>query len=121
MKMITGFALAVLLAVPAGAAAQEAIGLIAGDGPLSEYGQRAEGVTIGAGNAKEANTAIHAIDPSPPSARNRAIPGSGERLSRAIRRYQDVTKITEGARALASESSLSGGSGSSSGSSSSGK
>jgi hypothetical protein len=120
MKKITGFALVALLAVPAGAAAQEAIGRIAGDGPLSEYGQRAEGVTIGAGNAKEANTAIQTIDPSPASARNRTIPGSGERLSRAIRRYQDVTKITEAARALASESSLSGASGGS-GSSSSGK
>ncbi len=99
MTRITCAVLAVLLAVPAGSIAQELIG----DAPLSEYGQRADSVTLGAGNAKEINSAIHAIDPSPPSARNRAIPGSGERMSRAIRRYQDVTKLNEAARAPAAE------------------
>ena len=118
MKKLACLVLAALLAVPASAMAQEIIW----DGPLSEYGQRTDSVTLGAGDAKEANSAIHTLDPSPPAARNRNIPGSGERLSRTIRRYQDVTKITEAARAIASETTVSGGSGSgSSGSSSSGK
>ncbi len=114
MKKLACLVLASLLAVPASAMAQEIIW----DGPLSEYGQRMDSVTLGAGNAKEANSAIHTVDPSPPAARNRNIPGSGERLSRTIRRYQDVTKVTEAARAIASETAVLGGS---SGSSSSGK
>lgn len=77
----------------------------AAEGGLDEfmgyYAQREEGVTIGAGDAKEANSAIHAIDPWPPSAANRAIPASGERMSGAIRRYQDVSKLHEAAPALA--------------------
>jgi hypothetical protein len=117
MKKLPCLVLAALLAVPASAMAQEIIW----DGPFSEYGQRKDSVTVGAGNAKEANSAIHTVDPSPPAARNRNIPGSGERMSRAIRRYQDVTKLTEAARALASETAVSGGSSGSSGSSSSGK
>ncbi len=79
----------------------------AGDGIWAElmgyYSQRAEGVTPGAGDAKEANSAIHAADPWPPYAGNRNIPASGERMSRAIRRYQDVTKLQEAARAPVSE------------------
>ncbi len=102
MKKITALVLAALLAVLARAMAQEAIW----EGPMSYYGQRTDSVTIGAGNAKEANSAIHAVDPWPPYAGNRNIPGSGERMSRAFRRYQDVTKLQEAARALTSESSL---------------
>ena len=79
----------------------------AGDGIWEEfmgyYCQRAEGVTPGAGNAKEADSAIHAADPWPPYSGNRHIPASGERMSRAIRRYQDVTKLQEAARAPVSE------------------
>jgi hypothetical protein len=57
-------------------------------------------VTPGVGNAKEANSAVHAVDPWPAYSRNRNIPVSGERMSRAIRRYQDVTKLPEAARAI---------------------
>ncbi len=73
----------------------------AGDGIFDEffgyYMQRTEGVTAGAGNAQAANSAIHTADPWPPGAGNRRIPASGERMSRAIRRYQDVTKLREAA------------------------
>ncbi|MGP0040668.1 MAG: hypothetical protein ACLPJW_08235 [Rhodomicrobium sp.] len=70
---------------------------------MGYYSQRAEGVTLRAGDAKEANSAIHAADPWPPYAGNRKIPASGERMSRAIRRYQDVTKLQEAAHVPVSE------------------
>ena len=121
MKNMMAVVFAALLAVPAGASAQEYVW----DTPLSEYGQRTDSVTIGAGNAKAANSAIHAIDPTPRRSRNRNIPASGERMSRAIRRYQDVTKLQDAARPIAAEGNVSGGSGGSGssggGSSSSGK
>jgi hypothetical protein len=107
MKKTMVFVLTALLGLSAGAIAQEVVS----DGPMSEYWQRNDGVTKGAGNAKKHNAAVHVIDPSPALARNRSIPGSGERLSRAIRRYQDVTKITEAARPITPEMSASGSSG----------
>jgi hypothetical protein len=103
--------LAVLLAVPVGAKAQ----VVVGDAPLSEYLQRADSVTLGAGDAKERNAAIHMIDPSPAQARNRAIPGHGERMSNAIRRYQDVTKLKDAARPISAESGVGTGGSASSG------
>lgn len=106
MKKMTVLVFAALLTVPAGAAAQEFIW----EGPWTPYTQRVDSVTIGAGNAMEANTAIHATDPSPRHARNRSFPTSGERMQRTIRRYQDVTKLIEAARAPAAETSVSGGS-----------
>lgn len=122
MKTMTALVLTALLAIPAGTSAQEYVW----DTPWSEYGQRTDSVTIGAGNAKEANSAIHAIDPSPRSSRNRNIPANGERMSRVIRRYQDVTKLQDAAPMITGASvgggGSSGGSNSnSSGSSSSGK
>ena len=115
MKTMTALVLTALVAVPAGAWGQEYVW----DTPWSEYGQRTDSVTIGAGNAKEANSAIHTIDPSPRSSRNRNIPASGERMSRAIRRYQDVTKLQDAAPMIGGGGSV-GGSGSSSSGSSSG-
>jgi hypothetical protein len=122
MKTMTALVLAALLAIPAGASAQEYVW----DTPWSEYGQRTDSVTIGAGNAKEANSAIHAVDPRPPSSRNRNIPANGERMFRVIRRYQDLTKLQEAAPMITGGASVggsgsSGSSSSSSGSSSSGK
>jgi hypothetical protein len=118
MKKMQALVLAALLGGTAGAAAQET----GWDGPLSEYTQRTDSVTRGAGDAKAHNAAIHAIDPSPAEARNRAIPGNGERLSRAIRRYQDVTKLQEAVRPIGPETAVGSGSGSgSSGSAASGK
>jgi hypothetical protein len=124
MKTMTALVLAALLAVPASAAAQQYIWEFILDGPLAEYGQRKDSVTLGLGDAKESNAAIHTINPRPRRSRNRSIPASGERMSRAIRRYQDVTKLPEAARPIAPESSITGSGGtasSGSGSSSSGK
>jgi hypothetical protein len=70
---------------------------------MGYYSQRTEGVTAGAGDAKEWNSVVHTVDPWPPYAANRNIPASGERMSRAIRRYQDVTKLREAAPAPSSE------------------
>lgn len=116
MKTMTALVLTALLAAPAGTAAQECVW----DTFWSEYGQRTDSVTIGAGNAKEANSAIHAVDPRPRVSRNRNIPANGERMSRVIRRYEDVTKLQEAAPMIMGADSAGGG-GSGSGSSSSGK
>jgi hypothetical protein len=127
MKTRMALVLVALLAVPASAAAQQFFWEYILDGPLTEYGQRKDSVTLGLGNAKAANAAIHTINPRPPGSRNRSIPASGERMSRAIRRYQDVSKLPEAARPIAAESGVSGtgaggtAGGGSSGSSSSGK
>lgn len=96
----------------------------AGDGPddfMGYYSERVEGITVGAGNAKEVNSATHIIDPWPPYAADRRIPGDGERMSRTIRRYKDVTKIREAAPALAPEGIATSGFGSASGSAGSGR
>lgn len=97
---------------------------LAGDGWddfMGYYSQRTEGITPGAGNAKEANSAIHAVDPWPANSRNRNIPTSGERMSRAIGRYQDVTKLPEAARTIAPDSMRISSSGAGNGAASGGK
>jgi len=52
------------------------------------YLQRIEGVTAGAGNAKDVNAVTHAIDPWPPYVANRRIPANGERITGAVDRYR---------------------------------
>jgi hypothetical protein len=61
--------------------------------PFDEYSQRTETVTPWAGDSKDTNAAIHIIDPWPPYAGNRRIPGNGERMSGAVERYRDVGKL----------------------------
>ena len=73
------------------------------DDPFEDYFQRKNGVTLGAGNAKEVNSATHIIDPWPRYVGNRRIPGNGDRMSGAIERYRDVTKIPRAARPIGSE------------------
>ena len=63
------------------------------EAPLTTYFQRKDGVTLSAGNAAQANTVTHVIDPWPPYAGNRHIPGNGERMSGAVERYRDVSKL----------------------------
>jgi len=58
-----------------------------------EYFQRADVVTLSAGNAKEVNTRIQEIDPWPPYVGNTAIPGNGARMAGAVERYQDTGKL----------------------------
>ena len=63
------------------------------EGPLSKYFQHKDGVTLSAGNAAQVNTVTHVIDPWPPYAGNRNIPGNGQRMSGAVERYRDVSKL----------------------------
>jgi hypothetical protein len=53
-----------------------------------QYRQRIDGITAGAGNAKEVNAVTHTIDPWPRYVRNTRIPASGERMSGAVDRYR---------------------------------
>lgn len=57
------------------------------------YLQRSDTIFPGAGDAKAANSAIHVIDPWPRRAGNRHIPADGERMSGAVERYRDVSKL----------------------------
>src|SRR5437660_1339640 len=61
--------------------------------PFGQYLQRSDTVTLDAGNAKSTNSVTHVIDPWPPYVGNRRIPGNGERLSGAVERYRDVSKL----------------------------
>jgi hypothetical protein len=89
MKAIAPISVAALL-VWAGAAAQAGELRYDFSGP---YLQRKDSITPGAGNAKAVNTVTHMIDPWPPYAGNRRIPGNGERMTDAIERYRDVSKL----------------------------
>jgi hypothetical protein len=55
--------------------------------PFAMYIQRSDKITLGAGDAKDVNAATHVIDPWPRNVGNRRIPGNGDRLSRAVGRY----------------------------------
>ena len=55
--------------------------------PFAMYIQRSDKITLGAGDAKDVNAATHVIDPWPAYVGDRRIPGNGERLSRAVTRY----------------------------------
>src|SRR5260370_41522968 len=55
--------------------------------PFAMYFQRSDKITLGAGDAKAVNAATHVIDPWPRYVGNRNIPVSGDRLSRAVSRY----------------------------------
>ena len=82
----------ILLAVLAGALAST--NALAWDqDPFAQYFQRSDTVTLDAGNAKETNAVTHVIDPWPPYVGNRRIPGNGQRLSGAVERYRDVSKL----------------------------
>ena len=60
--------------------------------PVTQYIQRSDTITLSAGNAKNANAAIHVIDPWPRASANRNIPANGQRMSDAYERYRDVSK-----------------------------
>ncbi len=65
------------------------------DDPFAQYVQRTQTITLSAGNAKEANAAIHVIDPWPAYASDTRIPGNGQRMAEAVDRYQDVSKLSK--------------------------
>jgi hypothetical protein len=53
----------------------------------SQYFQRSDTITLGAGNAKDINAATHVIDPWPRYVGRRRIPANGERMVGAMQRY----------------------------------
>jgi uncharacterized membrane protein len=75
---------------------------------IQPYVQRADKVTLTAGNAKEVNTRIHEVDPWPRYVANTRIAVNGERMARAVERYRK-----QGPRPLPTEStsSVAGGGG----------
>jgi hypothetical protein len=54
------------------------------DDPFAQYAERIITITPGAGNAKDANAAIHTIDPWPAYAGYTRIPGRGEHAVSSI-------------------------------------
>jgi hypothetical protein len=56
------------------------------DDPFNNYLQRSVTITLGAGNAKDANAAIHTIDPWPPYVGRIRIPGRGRHAVDSIER-----------------------------------
>jgi hypothetical protein len=75
---------------------------------FGSYFHRIEGVTVGAGDAKDVNAASEIIDPWPRNVWTRRIPSNGPRMVGAIERYQDVRKLKEAAPPLAPVDSVSG-------------
>ncbi|HEX5470896.1 MAG TPA: hypothetical protein VFW73_03370 [Lacipirellulaceae bacterium] len=76
---------------------------------FQEYTQRADRVTLSAGNAQEVNTRIQEIDPWPRYVANKRIPGNGERMAGAVERYRDVSKQRQAPRPLSIQQTSSGG------------
>ena len=60
---------------------------------VTQYAQRSDKITLSAGNAKDANAAIHIIDPWPRASADRRIPANGERMAGAYERYRNVDKL----------------------------
>ena len=67
-------------------------GCMHAEDPVTRYVQRTDKVALGAGNAKDANAAIHVIDPWPRASADRRIPANGERMAGAYERYRNVDK-----------------------------
>jgi hypothetical protein len=81
---------------------------------FSEYFERSVTIAPSAGNAKDANAAIHTIDPWPPYVGNTRIPGDGRGAVNSIERMygNPVTGIVRsGSGAWAIQSQQSGGAG----------
>lgn len=82
--LIVLMALAGAVGAPLGAHAQ------AVDDPFSDYLQRSDTILLGAGNAKDANAAIHTITPWPPYVGNTHIPIDGRRAVESVERMHRV-------------------------------
>lgn len=86
---------------------------------VQEYTQRADTITLSAGNAHDENTRLQEIDPWPRYVGNKRIETSGERMAGAVERHRDVSKQRQGPRPVPLVSTVqteSGGGGSGSGS-----
>jgi len=60
------------------------------DDPFSDYLQRSDTILLGAGNAKDANAAIHTITPWPPYVGNTRIPIDGRRSVGAVEQMHRI-------------------------------
>jgi hypothetical protein len=89
------FILQINLSKPANAQAPDSF--------FSPYLERIEGVTMGAGEAKEANAVSQMVDPWPAQVRNKRIPANGARMSGAVERYQDPRKLKDAPVPLGNE------------------
>jgi hypothetical protein len=56
------------------------IAALLGLSACADYTNHWDSITLGAGNAPEANAAIQSVEPFPPDADNTTIPVPGERL-----------------------------------------
>jgi hypothetical protein len=78
---------------------------------VQEYTQRADTVTLSAGDAQDVNTRVQEIDPWPRYVGNKRIDADGQRMAGAVERYRDVTKQGQGPKPLPLVSSTQGASG----------
>ena len=60
-----------------------------GHDEMDRYAQRADVVTLSAGDAKEVNARTHMNDAWPRGVGDRRIPGEGSRMVRAIEQYRN--------------------------------
>ena|SRR5437867_783274 len=67
-----------------------------GHDEVDRYAQRADTVTLSAGDAKEVNARAHMPTPWPKEVGNRRIPAQGERLERAMDRYNGRVREQKG-------------------------
>jgi hypothetical protein len=74
---------------------------------VQQYTQRADTVTLSAGNAQDVNTRVQEIDPWPRYVGNKRIDADGQRMAGAVERYRDVTKQRQGPRPLPLETTQS--------------
>lgn len=87
--------LIVLIALAGAASAPLSAHAQAIDDPFSDYLQRSDTILLGAGNAKDANAAIHTITPWPPYVGNTRIPIDGRRSVGAVERMHRVPQPFE--------------------------
>jgi hypothetical protein len=62
---------------------------------VQEYTQRADRITLSAGNAQETNIRVQEVDPWPRYVGDKHIAANGERMAGAVERYRDVSKIRQ--------------------------
>jgi len=90
MKTLTAFSASLML-LAVGGCATDVVNTAQIYDPVDaaqQYAQRADKVTLSAGNAQAVNTRIHEIDPWPPYVGEKRIAVNGERMVRAVERYR---------------------------------
>jgi hypothetical protein len=96
-KLIPGSALLLLISV-GGCAQTNVVNTAQVYNPVDsvqEYTQRADKVTLSAGNAQDVNTRVQEVDPWPRYVGDKQIAANGERMAGAVERYRDVSKIKQ--------------------------